>query len=243
MNLTIISPAKNEAKNLPELIRRAFAVAKKHALNLEFLLVDDHSSDSTISVVTKLKITYPNLKLIKSEGCGPGAALITGFAHAYHPTIITLDSDLSHDPEVIPLFLKEFKKTKADILIGSRFMKGGRADLSPHRLFFSRFMGSLVSLLTNHRIYDATSGFRIQKLAAIKKLQLKNPGFPIHLEIPLKAILSGYQVREYPIHYLKRKYGLSKMRTFRIGPSYLKVLFGQILKHNLAPLFRFANRV
>ena len=243
MNLTIISPAKNEAKNLPELIKRTFALAKKHFLNLEFILVDDHSSDATNSVISKLKKTYPSLRLIKSEGYGPGAALITGFRHARFPTVVTLDSDLSHDPEVIPLFLQELKRTRADIVIGSRFMKGGQADLPTHRLFFSRFMGLLVSLLTRHRIYDATSGFRIQKLAAIKKLQLKNPGFPIHLEIPLKAILGRYRVREYPIHYLKRKHGLSKMRAFKIGPSYLRVLFMETLKHSLAPLFRFANQV
>lgn len=242
MNLTIISPAKNEAQNLPELVKRTFAIAKKHAFNLEFLLVDDHSADNTALVITRLRKTYPGLRLIKSVGFGPGAALITGFRHATHSTVVTLDSDLSHNPEVIPDFVKEFNKSKSDILIGSRFMPGGRADLPAHRLFFSRLAGLLVGLLTGHPIADATSGFRLQKLAVIKKLQLENPGFPIHLEIPLKAILSGYRVCEYPIHYLKRKHGTSKMRTFRIGPSYLKVLFGEIIRHNLASLFRFASQ-
>lgn len=234
MNLTIISPAKNEAKNLPELIKRTFAVAQKHALNLEFLLVDDHSSDNTPSVVNRQKKTFPKLKLVNSTGYGPGAALITGFRHATNPVVVTLDSDLSHDPEVIPSFLKEMARTKADIVIGSRFMPLGRADLPPHRLFFSRLMGILVSFFTKHKIHDATSGFRIQKLAAIKKLRLKNHGFPIHLEIPLKAILSGFKVREFPIHYLKRRHGSSKMRTFRVGPLYLRVLLEELAGHNLA---------
>lgn len=241
MNVTVISPAKNEAENLPELIKRTFAVAKKHALNLEFILVDDHSGDSTTSVISKLKRTLPGLKLFKSEGYGPGAALITGFNHASYPIIVTLDSDLSHDPEVIPSFIKELTRARADVVIGSRFMPGGRADLPPHRLFFSRLMGVLVSLITGHHIFDATSGFRIQKLTAIKRLHPSNSGFPIHLEIPLKAILTGQKVHEYPIHYLKRKHGTSKMRTFRVGPGYLNVLLTEVLKHNLAPLFRFAR--
>ncbi len=241
MNLTIISPAKNEADNLPELIKRISAVANKYHYRHEIIIVDDHSTDQTKKIIRRLQKNNPDLKIINSNGVGPGAAILTGVKHARFPVIITLDSDLSHDPEIIPAFVEKFIKTKSDLIIGSRFIKGGQANLPAFRLLLSKLAASLVSLLTGHQLGDATSGFRIQTKKLLENLKLQNQGFALHLEIPLKAILGHYKITEVPIHYQKRKFGSSKMRPFKIGPSYLKVLFIELIKHNFAFLYQTSN--
>ena len=126
--ILVCSPTYNESENIKILCKKIFDINK----NLHLLIIDDNSPVNTSGIVEDLKLRNKNLFLIKRKSkTGIGSAIMVGFDFALkknYNAIITLDADLSHDPEKIPLFINKLKQN--DFVIGSRYIRDGNCEVS-----------------------------------------------------------------------------------------------------------------
>ena len=227
---SIVIPAHNEEGNIEKFMLRVIDTIKKNKLSAEIIAVDDVSKDKTGKLLDKLSDKYKELKVIhRTSQNGPGNAERAGFAVSKGDWIVTLDSDLSHRPEEIPDFIKK-SKSGYDMVIGSRFVPGGEMEGPAFRLLLSQSCAMAAKLITGYPLHDASSGYRIMRASALKKLDLQSPWFEIHTEIPIKFFLHGYKVGEIPIRYERRGEGQSKLNIFQSIPKYLKIMLAEQIK-------------
>ena len=219
--VSIVIPMKNEEKNCSILVKSVMKTVKKNRWNAEVIIVDDASTDKTGNVLDKIAKHEKSVKVIhRSPPSGPGRALRKGFAAAKGDVIVTMDGDLSHDPSEMPRLVAMLKD--ADIVCGSRNVKGGKADMQKSRIIISSVYNFLFRKLIGIPVKDFTSGYRAYKSSAIKSLNLDAKMFGIYVEIPIKACIKGLKLAEIPIHYHKRLYGRTNLSYLNQGMEYLK---------------------
>ncbi len=208
MDISIIIPAYNEQNSIKEVINRT----KKAVPSAEIIVVDDGSTDETYKRAKKTGVKVISYKPNK----GKIFALKTGYEHARGDIIGTIDSDASYPPEDFPKLLEAMKD--ADIVVGSRFMRGFAKGL-PWFRNMANIIGSLViSIINLTRITDSTSGMRLfkkelTKLKIPKKIEPKG-GLEYEVMFTTRAIRDGYKYKEVAIDFEER-HGRSKLKFFR----------------------------
>ncbi|MFH1788868.1 MAG: polyprenol monophosphomannose synthase [Candidatus Altiarchaeota archaeon] len=218
-DLSIIVPAHNEEENLAKLMAEIRNTLGDDGY--EVIIVNDNSTDGTKKVLEELAGKYPQLKPIhRTPPQGVGHTLRTGFAAASGDIIVTMDADLSHDPNDIPRLIEKLNEGY-DIVLGSRYMEGGEIENTLSRKIISKSFSVFTKILGLH-VKDATTGFRAHKRLVLEALKLSSVGFEIHIEIPMKAGKKGYWVAEVPIIYHERYAGESKLNYAKEGPRYVK---------------------
>jgi len=232
-DFSIIIPTFHEAMNIPELARRIAAVNFGERL-FEVLLIDDNSNDGSLEIVNELAKQYPWLKMIvRREGRDHGQSIITGFQQASYPVLITMDADLSHPPEKIPFMLAMLDEARVDVVLGSRYVRGGSIDNKwPFfRKISSKLAAWISRLVLAGRIRDPLSGF-----LAIRKTTWQNgdPLTPIGWKIGLELMVKCHckNIREIPIHFSERCLGKSKL-NFEISFVYLYHVM-KLVKYKIA---------
>lgn len=231
--ISVVLPTYNEAENikllLPALRKVLEDIVNK---NYEIIIVDDNSPDNTAAVAreTAAKIGIKsNVKIIVREGKkGLATAVIDGFRASSGKYLIVMDADLQHPPEKIKEMYLELKKG-ADIVVASRFIKGGRDEgLGFLRKIFSKGAALIGKLMVPQIrvLSDPMSGFFALKRTVIEgRLDQMNPkGFKILLEIMVKGRYSKDNVKEVPIIFRKRAYGESKLGIKEIVDYLLHIL-------------------
>ena len=219
---SLVIPAHNEAKNLPKLLEKACSALKKIKEKFEIIVVDDNSTDNSDEVLKKLKEKIKELRIVtRTKNPGAGYAIREGLSKVRGDIIITMDADLSHDPAEIASFLKLLKVY--DMVCGSRYAKGGKAEMTYSRILVSNLFNIIFRKLLGIPVKDFTSGFRAYKSKIIDKIELKSKKFGIFIEIPLKAHLAGFKLTETPISYHERGFGKSNLNYFKQGPEYIKI--------------------
>ena len=209
----IIIPTFNELDNVPTLIPEVLSKNE----NIDILIVDDNSPDGTADFVHNEAENNPRIKLIKREKkLGLGTAYITGFKYALknnYDYIFEMDADFSHNPKMIPKFLKEIKKY--DLVLGSRYKEGVNvANWPMSRLMLSLFANVYTRVITGLPIRDATGGFkcfRREVLEAINLDEVKSNGYAFQIEMTFKAWKKGFKIKEISIIFIDRVKGTSKM--------------------------------
>lgn len=222
----IILPTYNEAGTIEKLIKEIFNQQKNTTLwEINILINDSQSTDNTSEIVKKLIKVYPKkLFLINSQKQGLGKAYLESFNYAIenlNPYVIfQMDADLSHDPILIPLFLKEIEKG-ADFVIGSRYISGGSIpkNWGLHRKIFSILGNFIVRFgFMKLKIHDWTSGYRAIKLWLIKDslAHIKNySGYVFQIALLDKAVKKNAIIKEVPLKFIDRIYGKSKIIFFQ----------------------------
>ena len=228
MKIVAVTPTYNEAENLPELLRRLFALPLD---TLHVLVVDDNSPDGTgrlAEQMTKEKPYAQRLEVIHRTGkLGLGTAYIHGFRHALATGadfIIQMDADLSHPPEYIPTFLNYMDQY--DVVVGSRYIKGGSVDQAwgIGRKLTSSGGNLYARWITGLKIKDATSGFRCFRRQVLESIDLGNihsRGFIFQVEMAYACERRGFRILETPIHFPARTRGKPKLS----GRILLEALF------------------
>ncbi|MFW5692048.1 MAG: polyprenol monophosphomannose synthase [Chloroflexota bacterium] len=217
-NLTIVLPTYNEAENLPGIVQALFALPVD---NLHVLVVDDGSPDGTGQLAEEFVTEFPGRMgvLHRPHKAGLGPAYIAGFKHAINTGadyIIQMDADFSHQPHYIPEMLARVE-TGADMVLGSRFVRGGSVDpsWSAHRKLLSWWANRLyVPTILRIPVYDATGGYRLWRRETLVGLDLdriKSSGYVFQVEMAYVTVKLGYRVEEIPIHFPDRQLGESKM--------------------------------
>ena len=210
--VSVILPTINERENLEKLI----PALQNLNLNLEIIVVDDGSTDGTIEFVKKCMKKYSNVKLVaRPAKLGLGSAYIDGFKVSKGECIVTMDADLSHNPKYIPLFLKELKEKRADIVLGSRYVEGGRIiGWKVHRKIISKTANFIARTILGLNVNDVTTGFRMYRREAFEKIasRIKAKGYEFQVESLYMAKLLGLKIVEYPIVFVNRVIGKSKLK-------------------------------
>jgi dolichol-phosphate mannosyltransferase len=222
----------NEAGNVPALLERIAAVRATTGLDLAAIAVDDGSRDATLAQLSELNPRYPFLRVARHErNRGMAAALRTGIARAlgeHSPgfeVLAFMDADLTHAPEDLPRLIAPIAEDRADFVLGSRYVAGGRMRGVPWARRAISVIGNLtVRRLLFLKVNDLTSGFRAARSEVFRAIALEEHGFGIQLEGTAKAARAGFRVAEVPITLGVRKNGYSKMaytRSFWLGYALL----------------------
>jgi dolichol-phosphate mannosyltransferase len=229
-DLTVIIPTFNESENIEKMVVTVDAICKAHAITEEILVVDDSSYDSTIAIVKRLMVDHSFLRLIiRTQNPGLSPSLYNGIINARADLVQCIDCDFSHPPEKIPVFYHILKKEGYDMVIGSRYVKGGevinwpvlRKVLSSGAALFGR-------ILIPH-VKDSGSGFFAINRHILTGTLLSPRGFRMGFEILGKAHWT--RVQEIPIVFKDREFGQSKLKG-RIICDFL-IQCGSILHYNL----------
>jgi len=236
MKVIIIIPTYNEKVNIGNTIdglQKAFKkIPSKHKMSI--LVIDDNSPDGTAGIVRKKGKKYGNVVLLPNkEKKGLGAAYIKAMKFAMDKlkadVVFEYDADGSHQPKYIPGMV-ETLATKADVVIGSRYVPGGSMpdDWGIDRKLVS-YLGNFVarSVLWTWQYKDQTSGFRGSKTKYLRQVDLDNLlskqfAYKIHLYYALHKL--GAKIVEYPIDFIDRSKGKSKFPRNNIKDS-LRVVF------------------
>ena len=225
--ILVCTPTYNEVKNIKKFCKKIFKI--KYPIDL--LIIDDNSPDGTGEIAKKLKKKNKNLILIERKGkLGIGSALRLGLKYAHdknYDAIITLDADLSHQPEEIPKFIDKFKKNNYDFIIGSRYMDGGISDYKGFRNIVSRFGNILCKIILNMPFNEFTTSFRLYNRNCIKILNnssLKSNDYSSQIELFFYVYQSNLKCIEIPIHFKDRFKGKSKIPKFQIIYGLVKLL-------------------
>jgi dolichol-phosphate mannosyltransferase len=215
LDLTVLLPVLNERDNLELLLPRLRHVLGELDCTSEVLVVDGGSHDGTAETAERL-----GARVLAQKGLGYGGALREGFLASSGEFVLTLDADLSHHPDFITKLWRA--RTRADIVIASRYIKGGVAFMPWMRRVLSRVLNRFFGIGLALPVRDLSSGFRLYRRAALAELQLNGRNFEILEEVLVRAHAAGWQVLEVPFTYLPRHRGTSHARIVPFGIDLLK---------------------
>jgi dolichol-phosphate mannosyltransferase len=231
----VILPTYGEADNISSLIEDI----EQLNVDASILVIDDSSPDGTAAVVLGMQKKYPNDILLYSrpKKSGLGTAITDGFKFflsAENPPsyILTMDADYSHNPQEIPQLLSAMKESECGIVIGSRYVEGGKILGWPFfRKIISKTANSVAKVTLRLKLKDCTSGFRVYSTAFIRQAagNLHSHTFEIQIETVRQAALRLFYVKESPIVFVNRKRGKSKL-TWTEVQSYLSYILKAAFK-------------
>lgn len=218
MDLSIILPVLNERDNLAELLPRINALMRRQHLDFEVLVIDGGSSDGTQALAASL-----GARVIQERRRGYAGALETGFAEARAEYIVTLDADLSHEPDFVAKLWRA--RDQADVIIASRYTRGGMAYAPFLRRFLSRALNLFMRTLLSMPVRDMSSGFRLYRRRTLEEVQIESRNFEVLEEILVKAYARGFRVFEVPFTYFPRESGRSHARLIQFGWDLTRAAF------------------
>ncbi len=227
-NLVII-PTYNEIENIRLIIEAVF----DRKTDFHVLVVDDGSPDGTGAEVKKLQSEHAGkIHLIEREGKqGLGTAYIAGFKYGLekgYEFIFEMDADFSHPVEALEPMLELVQSGQADMCVGSRYVKGGDIrNWSWDRLVLSYGASVYVRLMTSLGVKDPTAGFVCYHRRVLEKMNLNAItfiGYAFQIEMKYYAKQLGFKIKEYPITFIDRKLGTSKMNMSIVNEGVFGVL-------------------
>ena len=227
MKISILIPCYNEEKTIEKIINKILDLKD---LNLEIIIVDDNSTDSSRSIIdTKLKDKIHKL-ILNDNNYGKGYSIRRGIEAATGEILIIQDADLEYDPKDYQKLLEPIKLGLADVVYGSRFIGSDKKRV----LYFWHTVGNkiltlLSNVFTNLNLSDMEVGYKVFKTDIIKNIDLKENRFGFEPEVTAKIAKRSLRLYEVGISYYGRKYNEGKKITWRDGFS----AFRCILKYNL----------
>jgi glycosyltransferase involved in cell wall biosynthesis len=232
---SVVVPFHDEQESVRELHQRLSEVMSGRFEPVEFVYVDDQSSDATPQVLAEIAEGDPRVTVLRlKRNYGQTTALAAGFDFATGDVIISMDGDLQHDPADIPKMLDTFESTGCDIVSGWREK---RVDNFLLRRVPSRVANWMMAKLSGVDIHDFGTTFKVYRREIIKDIHLYGE---MHRFIPALASWNGAKVVEVPIHNIvrpegKSHYGIS--RTVRVLFDLITVRF--LLRYLTRPLHFF----
>ncbi|KGN38660.1 polyprenol monophosphomannose synthase [Knoellia subterranea] len=211
--VVVLIPTYNERENLPLIVDRV----RRAVPDVDVCVLDDNSPDGTGDVADQLAATDDQIHVLHRKGKeGLGAAYLHGFAWALeqgYDAVIEMDADGSHRPEDLHRLLDAAED--ADVVIGSRWVKGGEVVNWPaHRKALSVGGNIYTRVLLGMHVNDATAGYRVYRAETLRRLDLgsvESAGYCFQVDLTRRAVFEGLTVVEVPITFVEREIGQSKM--------------------------------
>lgn len=217
VDISVVIPVLNERDNLEPLFKALSEVTGDLGLNVQVIIADGGSKDGSRELAAEL-----GAQVVDQIEPGYGGALLAGFAAASAPYVVTMDADLSHQPIFLDDFWKE--RESADVLIASRYIEGGCADMGSFRRVLSLILNKTYSRVLSLPLRDVSSGFRMYRGSSLGSLELKARDFDVLEEILVKIYVGGGRIKEVPFHYRARNSGKSHAKLVRFGWAFSKTL-------------------
>ena len=220
----------NEEETLEEIVDRVLAV-DYGTEELEIVIVDDCSIDSSFDVAKNLAEVHPEVTVFQHENnIGKGAAIRTAMKNATGDIVIVQDADLEYDPKEIPSLIGVIQSGIADVVYGSRFLSAG-----PHRVLYfwhqigNRFLTLLSNMMTNINLTDMEVCYKAFRREVVETINIEENRFGFEPEITAKVAKGKWRIYEVPISYFGRTYEEGKKIGWRDGVRALICIF----KYNL----------
>ncbi len=225
----IIIPTYNEIENVERMTRTIMGFEKA----FDILFVDDNSPDGTAQCIERLSEEFRGRVFLekRSGKLGLGTAYIHGFnwsiAREYE-YIFEMDCDFSHDPSDLIRLYNACAKGGADVSIGSRYCRGGKVKNWPlKRILMSYFASVYVRMVLWIGIADTTAGFKCYRRSVLQTIKLEAipfKGYAFQICMKYGAYCHGFKLKEVPITFIDREFGVSKMNTGIFAEAFWGVL-------------------
>ncbi len=227
MRATVCLPTYNEIENLEAMVRALGAVLRDGD---SILIVDDNSPDGTGEVADRLAAELPYVGVLhRPEKQGLGPAYIAGFRRALADgaeLVLEMDCDFSHDPAAVPSLIAA-AEGGADLVLGSRYIKGGAIpNWGAGRRFISLGGNIYAQVWLGSRLRDLTGGFKCFRARVLETIDLDaigSRGYAFQIETTYRVLRAGFKVVEVPISFSDREHGHSKMSKAIVAEAIWKV--------------------
>lgn len=216
MSVTVVIPTYNERENIAALVEEVLALPASPNV----LIVDDASPDGTGAVVDALVARHPGRVFVlhRTGKDGLGRAYVAGFQRALGfgtSHIAQMDADHSHRPQDLQAMIDVARETGADLVLGSRYIQGGRTVGWPwHRKLISRIGSVYAGLVLSVPIRDLTGGFKLWKRETLEDIDLASihsDGYSFQAETTYRALTRNHTIEQVPITFTDRVAGASKL--------------------------------
>jgi glycosyltransferase involved in cell wall biosynthesis len=224
LGVALIVPAYNEAATIREVLDRIDALE----LDVQVIVVDDGSTDTTQDILRAWHSTHPDATLLWQPNRGKGAAIRAGLEHVDREIVVIQDADMEYDPAEVPGLVEPIAMGAADVVFGSR-LRGGRpqrAHMFWH-LVGNRCLSLLTNVLYNTTLSDMETGYKAFRTEVLRSLELRRNSFTIEPEITAKVCKRKLRIYEVPISYYGRTYAEGKKITWRDGFGAVSVLVAE----------------
>ncbi|MGI0046837.1 MAG: glycosyltransferase [Nitrosotalea sp.] len=214
-SLSVIIPTYNESQNITKMLDIVSSCLHPET-NAEIIVVDDNSPDGTGKIVEEYARKsrargWCEIKIVnRKDERGLSSAILAGIRASVGESVVVMDSDFSHPPETIAKMMEEMKSSDCDIVVASRYVKGGSITGWPFkRKLISKGATKIAQQSLGIKIKDPMSGFFAFRRHVIGNIKFEAIGYKILLEILVKA--RGAKVREIPYNFTNRRSGASKL--------------------------------
>ncbi len=220
MSISTVLLVKEEEENLKKMLPILKSILEKIGEENEIIIIDSKSKDNTQKVCNENNVKYI---VNEDEKLSYAGAFRTGIKYAQYDKFLILDCDFSHDPNVIPDINDKFNEGY-DIVIGSRYTKGGKTDDYFLSKIMSRTLNLIYRILLHIKPKDISTSFRMYDTKQLKQIYIESEHFEIQEEIIFKMIQNNKDIKiaEIPIYFSKRLYGESKRDMIPFIKAYLK---------------------
>ena len=221
--LSVVIPARDEEGCIESTVRHLHLELELQKVPHEIVVVDDGSSDSTWTILERLKQTLPQLSPVRNQNLhGFGRAIIKGLDSMKGDAVVVMMADESDDCRDVVRYWQKLNEGY-DCVFGSRFVKGGGViDYPVIKYWLNRLANLFVRLLFAIRLNDTTNAFKAYRKTVIEGCRpLLSPHFNLTVELPLKAIVRGYSWTTLPITWRNRRSGVAKLKIREMGSRYL----------------------
>jgi glycosyltransferase involved in cell wall biosynthesis len=234
--ISVIVPAKNEAKNLPILIARLLATMRGLGQPFEVIVVNDGSTDDSLSILRALAAINPEVRAIDlARNYGQTAAMMAGFDHATGNIIVPIDADLQNDPADIPRLLAKLAEGY-DVVSGWR---QDRQDAAIRRNFVSRVANRVISRISGVYLHDYGCSLKAYRRDVIGPVRLYGE---MHRFVPIYAAWYGARIAEIPVNHSPRLHGTSNYGLERVMKVVLDLLVVRFLDRWIGkPIYVFGG--
>ncbi len=228
MRNIVIIPTYNEKENIEKIVRKVLSIDN----GFHILIVDDGSPDGTADIIKRIQTECPDRLFIEERTgkLGLGTAYIHGFKWCLNNNydyIFEMDADFSHNPDDLPRLLDCCIQDKADMAVGSRYVRGGKVVNWPfNRIFISYGASLYVRAILWLPVKDCTAGFVCYSAEVLRTIDLDNIqfiGYAFQIEMKYRAWRKGFKLKEVPITFVDRVEGISKMSSGIVKEAVLGV--------------------
>ncbi|MBM4444473.1 MAG: polyprenol monophosphomannose synthase [Chloroflexi bacterium] len=224
MKAMVMLPTYNERDNLRNIVGEIL----RHR-DVSIVVVDDSSPDGTGQIADRLASENPGrIHVIHRKERGRGTAGIAGLRYAREQDVdcvFEMDADLSHDPGQIPEFLERIRD--CDVVIGSRFVKGSKAERKPLRKLITDVARVYTQVLLGRGIKDWSGGYKCYRREALRALDFdsfRSRGYSIGMETLYRLTSKGFRCIEIPIEFTDQRRGKSKFSAREVTGYMVNVL-------------------